>query len=114
MIGGFGVNAVKKFLTVVLAGVGVVCSVLADESSKDELVDITVRDLSAIHQLIVSSHPGTIDQENKRFTEWVDTRGNRVATAWLGPGFCPLYWVESLLKAWINPCVRTQCGGSRH
>lgn len=78
MIDNFDVNVVKRILTVVLAGVGVVGSVFADESPKDGFVDMAVRDLSAVHQLIVSSHPGAIDQENKSFTDWVE-RGYREA-----------------------------------
>ncbi|TFB32433.1 peptidase [Pseudomonas sp. F01002] len=78
MIDSFDVNVVKRFLTVVLAGVGVVGSVFADESPKGGLVDMAVTDLSAVHQLIVSSHPGTIDQENKSFIDWVE-RGYREA-----------------------------------
>ncbi|MCE5990464.1 S41 family peptidase [Pseudomonas sp. NY15349] len=65
-------NVVKRVLIVVLAGVGVVGSVFADDSPKGGLVDMAVRDLSAVHQLIVSSHPGAIDQENKVFTDWVE------------------------------------------
>lgn len=35
-----------------------------------------------------------------------------VVTAWSGRAFCLLYWVRCLLKAWANPRMRMQCGGS--
>ncbi|WP_254912500.1 hypothetical protein [Pseudomonas putida] len=78
MIGNFYMRVVKRVLAIALVGAGVVGSVLADESAESGLVDMAVRDLSAVHQLIVSSHPGAIDQENKSFTDWLE-KGYREA-----------------------------------
>lgn len=72
MIDSFAVRVVKKVLISALAGVGVVGPVFANESPKGGLADRAVRDLAAVHQLIVASHPGAIDEENERFTDWVE------------------------------------------
>lgn len=55
-----------------LPGISVVGSVLAEDSRQAGFVDLAVKDLAAAHQLIVSSHPGAIDKENKDFTDWVE------------------------------------------
>ncbi|MDD0967516.1 MULTISPECIES: S41 family peptidase [Pseudomonas] len=55
-----------------LPGISVVGSVLAEDSRQTGFVDLAVKDLAAAHQLIVSSHPGAIDKENKDFTDWVE------------------------------------------
>lgn len=78
MFDNFDVSVIKSVLTVLLAGVGVVGAVFADDSSREESIDKAVRDLSAVHQLIISSHPGAIDQENAAFTDWAE-RGYREA-----------------------------------
>ncbi|MDI3358267.1 S41 family peptidase [Pseudomonas sp. UYIF39] len=46
--------------------------VLAGEAHKKDWKNITVSDLSAMRQLIVTSHPGAIDNSNKAFTGWVE------------------------------------------
>lgn len=47
-------------------------SVVADEASTNRFAESAIRDLSAVHQLIVTSHPGAIDKENTNFAGWVE------------------------------------------
>ena len=53
-------------------GAGIVGSAFAENASKEDFVDLAVSDLSTVHKLIVSSHPGAIDQENRNFSDWVE------------------------------------------
>ncbi|MFW0756049.1 S41 family peptidase [Pseudomonas sp. H11T01] len=45
---------------------------MAKESNIKNWEALTISDLSAMHQLIVSSHPGALDSNNKDFTDWVE------------------------------------------
>lgn len=45
---------------------------LAEETHTKHWQDLTSNDLYAIHQLIVSAHPGALDRDNKDFTGWVE------------------------------------------
>lgn len=47
-------------------------SVFAEEASTNRFAESAIRDLSAVHQLIVTSHPGAIDKENTNFAAWVE------------------------------------------
>ncbi|HFL7937559.1 S41 family peptidase [Pseudomonas putida] len=79
MMGNFHMRVVRTVLAIVFMGAGVVGSVSADESARRRFVEMAVGDLSVVHQLIASSHPGAIDQENKNFTDWVE-KGYRQAS----------------------------------
>ncbi|ALI03465.1 peptidase [Pseudomonas sp. FW306-02-F02-AA] len=45
---------------------------LAEEADAKKWKELTNNDLSAMHQLIVSAHPGALDSNNKAFASWVE------------------------------------------
>lgn len=45
---------------------------LADNVQSKDWEEATINDLSAIRKLIVSSHPGVLDSNNKGFIDWVE------------------------------------------
>lgn len=68
----FDMSVLKDAITAVIASVAVVSAVYAEEPPRAAWVDRAERDLAAVHQLIASAHPGTIDKQNSGFTAWTE------------------------------------------